>query len=51
MTTMTIEDLKKIIDYINDNYKIEFDNGKTNYSLNNKVEIDIELETLTLKKY
>ena len=51
MTELTIEVLKKIIEHIPDDYEVEFDNGKNKYSIDNKVEIDVGLEKLILKKY
>lgn len=51
MTAITIEVLKKIIEHIPEDYTVEFDNGKNKYSIDDKVEIDVSLEKLILKKY
>lgn len=51
MTALTIEVLKKIIEHIPNGDSIEFDNGSTNYAVNDKIEIDVSLEKLILKKY
>lgn len=51
MTALTIEVLKKIVEHIPDDYTIEFDNGKSKSSIDNKIEIDVGLEKLILKKY
>ena len=50
MTALTIEILKKIIEHMPDNYVVEIDNGKNSTSLDDKVEIDVGLEKLVLKK-
>jgi len=51
MTALTIEVLKKIIEHIPEDYTVEFDNGKNKYSIDDKVEIDVSMEKLILKKY
>ena len=51
MTSLSIEVLKKIVENIPDDYTIEFDNGKTAYNVDDKVEIDVSLIKLILKKY
>lgn len=51
MSELNIEVLKKIIENIPDNYKVEFDNGKNTYGFDSKVEIDVEHEKVTFKKY
>ena len=51
MTGLTIEVLKKIIEHIPDNYTVEFDNGKTASAIDDKIEVDVSLEKLILKKY
>lgn len=51
MTALDIETLKKIIEHIPDNYVVEFDNGKSKSSIDDKIEIDVGLEKLILKKY
>lgn len=51
MTALSIEVLKKIVENIPDDYTIEFDNGKTAYNVDDKVEIDVSLKKLILKKY
>ncbi len=51
MTELTIEVLKKIIEHIPDEYTIEVDNGKDTFKLDDKLEIDVSLETLILKRY
>ena len=39
MTSLSIEVLKKIVENIPDDYTLEFDNGKTTYNIDDKVEI------------
>ncbi|MBQ3407998.1 MAG: hypothetical protein IJH12_02185 [Clostridia bacterium] len=51
MTTITIEVLKKIIENLPDDYNVEFDNGKNKLQIADKVEIDVGLKKLILKKY
>ena len=51
MTNLTIEVLKKIIEHIPNEYTIEVDNGKDTFKIDDKVEIDVSLEKLILKKY
>lgn len=51
MTAMTIEVLKKIIERIPDNYTVEFDNGKTSSPIDDRIEIDVSLEKLILKRH
>lgn len=51
MTTITIEVLKKIIENIPEDYDVEFDNGKNIFQIADKVEIDVGLKKLILKKY
>ena len=51
MTSLSIELLKKIVEIIPDDYTLEFDNGKTTYNVDDKVEIDVSLKKLILKKY
>ena len=51
MTSLSIEVLKKIVENIPDDYTLEFDNGKTTYNVDDKVEIDVSLKKLILKKY
>ena len=51
MTAITIEVLKKIIEHIPNDYEVQFDNGKNKCSIDDKVEIDVSLEKLILKKY
>ena len=51
MTAITIEVLKKIIEHIPDDYEVQFDDGKNKCSIDDKVEIDVSLEKLILKKY
>ena len=41
MTSLSIEVLKKIVENIPDDYTLEFDNGKTTYNIDDKVEIDV----------
>ena len=50
MTALTIEILKKIIEHIPDNYTVEFDDGNESSSIDDKIEIDVSLEKLILKK-
>jgi hypothetical protein len=50
MTVLTIEVLKKIIEHMPDNYIVEFDDGNANSSIDDKIEIDVSLEKLILKK-
>ena len=51
MTALTIEVLKKIVEHVPDNYVVEFDNGKSKSSIDDKIEIDVGLEKLILKRY
>lgn len=51
MTAITIEVLKKIIEHIPDNYTVEIEDKKNTYTIDDKVEIDVSLEKLILKKY
>ena len=51
MTALSIEVLKKIVEKIPEDYTVEFDDGKNNFSLDDKVEIDVSLKKLILKKY
>ena len=51
MTAITIEVLKKIIEHIPDNYTVEIEDKKNTYAIDDKVEIDVSLEKLILKKY
>ncbi len=51
MTALDIETLKKIIEHIPDNFVVEFDDGKSKSSIDDKIEIDVGLEKLILKKY
>ena len=51
MTALSIEVLKKIVENIPEDYTLEFDNGKTVYGVDDKVEIDVSLKKLILKKY
>ena len=51
MSELTIEVLKKIIEHIPNEYTIEVDNGKDTFKIDDKVEIDVSLEKLILKKY
>ena len=51
MTAITIEVLKKIIEHIPDDYEVQFNDGKNKYSIDDKIEIDVSLEKLILKKY
>lgn len=49
--TELIDVLKKVIEHIPDNYKVEFNDGNNNSIISDKVEIDVGLEKLILKKY
>ncbi len=51
MTAITIEVLKKIIEHIPNDYTVEFDKGKDIVKIDDKVEIDVSLQKLILKKY
>lgn len=51
MTAITIEVLKKIIEHIPDNYTVEIEDKKNTYTIDDRVEIDVSLEKLILKKY
>lgn len=51
MTALSIEVLKKIVDNVPEDYTVEFNNGKTVYCADDKVEIDVSLKKLILKKY
>ena len=52
MTALTIEVLKKIIENMPDDFKVEFEDKKNNaVSIDDKVEIDVSLKKLILKKY
>ena len=51
MTELTIEVLKKIVDKLPEDYTVEFDDGGNSVRLADKVEIDVSLEKLILKKY
>lgn len=51
MTAITIEVLKRIIEHIPENFSVEFDNGKNTCAIDDKVEIDVSLQKLILKKY
>lgn len=51
MTTITIEVLKKIIENIPEDYTVEFSDKENNYQIADKVEIDVGLKKLILKKY
>ena len=51
MTAITIEVLKKIIEHIPEDYTVEFDNGKNKYSIDDNVEIDVNLEKLIMKRH
>ncbi len=51
MTAITIEVLKKIIEHIPDEYTVEFDKCKDIVKIDDKVEIDVSLQKLILKKY
>ena len=51
MTALDIETLKKIIEHIPDNFVVEFDNGKSKSSIDDKIGIDVSLGKLILKKY
>ena len=49
MAILTIEVLKKIIENIPKDYVVEFDNKKTTFPIDDKVEIDISNKRLILK--
>lgn len=51
MTALSIEVLKKNVEKIPEDYTVEFDDGKSNLTLDDKVEIDVSLKKLILKKY
>ena len=51
MSELTIEVLKKIIEHIPSRYTVEFNNGNDTVKISDKVEIDVGLEKLILKKY
>lgn len=51
MTPITIDVLKRIIEHVPDDFKVEFDDGKTISSIDDKVEIDIGLKKVVLKKF
>ena len=51
MTAMTIEVLRKIIEHIPDEYTVEFSNGKSSTPIDDRIEVDVSLEKLILKKH
>ena len=51
MTPINIGVLKTIIEHVPDDFKVEFDDGKTISSIDDKVEIDIGLKKVVLKKF
>ena len=51
MTALTIEVLKKIVDKLPEDYTVEFDNGENIDPIGDKLEIDVSMKKLILKKY
>ena len=51
MSELTVEVLEMIIKNMPKNYVVEFDNGKSSMVVADKVEIDVGLQRLILKKY
>ena len=51
MTPITIDVLKSIIEHVPDDFKVEYDDGKTISSIDDKVEIDVGLKKVVLKKF
>lgn len=51
MTALTIDVLRKIIEHIPDDFTVEFSDGKNNSTIDDKVEIDVSLQKLILKRY
>ena len=50
MSELTIEVLKKIIEHMPENYTVEFSNGDDTVKISDKLEIDVGLEKIILKK-
>ena len=51
MSELTIEVLKKIIEHMPENYTVEFSNGDDTVKISDKLEIDVGLEKIILKKF
>ena len=51
MTPITIDVLKRIIEHVPDDFKVEYDDGEAISSIADKVEIDVGLKKVILKKF
>lgn len=51
MATINIELLKKILENVPDDFDVEFTDGKKNYQIANKIEVDVGAKKLILRKF
>ena len=51
MSKLTIGVLKRVIENMPEEWAVEFNNGKSSFATSDKVEIDVGLQRLILKKY
>lgn len=51
LAVLEIKVLKEIIEKVPEDYEILFNNGKNNFKLNDRFEIDVSQKKITFEKY